>query len=161
MKFLVLQSLFLAIPFLWLILTNIQAKSNAPKPNQRKKWRKTTIQLVTNPPPSLQPENSEIPKESDNKANWAEIPVIPPRTMRSATSNEAPQEPDNRPNEANIPVKLPRAMRSATSNGGNPFRDRNADKPDELSVDKDAGFIASRSPARNNRTSDEKENYGL
>ncbi|KAH7524747.1 hypothetical protein FEM48_Zijuj06G0152200 [Ziziphus jujuba var. spinosa] len=140
---------------------NTVAKSNAPKPNQRKKWRKTTVQLVTNPPPSLQLENNEIPKEPDNRANDAEIPVIPLRTTRSVTPNQAAQEPDSIVNEAHIPVKLPRAMRSATSNGGNPFRDRNAEKPDELSVDKDAGFIASRSPAQNKRTSDEKENFGL
>ena len=111
----------------------------------------------------MQPENNnEAPKEADNRANEADIPVIPSRTIRSAISNEAPQEPENRLNEGNIPVKLPRAMRSATSNVGNPFRDRNADKPDEVTVNKEAaGVLASRSPARKNITSDEKENVGL
>lgn len=110
-----------------------------------------------------QENNSEVSKEVDNRANEADIPVIQSRTIRSATSNEGPQEPENRPNEANIPVKLPRAMRSATSNGGNPFRDRNADKLDEsATVNKEAaGVLASRSPARKNITSDEKENVGL
>lgn len=109
----------------------------------------------------MQPEsNGEVPKEPDNRANEADIPMIPSTTVRPAMSNEAPpQEPEYRPNEANIPVKLPRAMRSATSNGANPFRDRNADKKEEVSVNKESAGV--RSPARKNITSDEKENVGL
>ena len=112
-------------------------KPNAPKPNKRKKWRTPTIQLVTNPPPSSQPESSEQP---------------------------LPQKLDNTANEAEISVRLPRAMRSATTtNGGNLFRERNSEKTDESSVNKEAaGALAPpRSPVRQNRTSDEKENFGL
>lgn len=124
-----------------IIIIQLQAKSNAPKPNQRKKWRKSTIQLVTNPlpapPPPAQLENNEAPKKPEN----------------------------NNTSEADIPImKLPRAMRSAASNGGNLFRDRNASKSDASSVNKDtdAGVVAApRSPVRQNRTSEEKENFGV
>ncbi|ONI35368.1 hypothetical protein PRUPE_1G532000 [Prunus persica] len=111
---------------------NTLVKSNAPRPNQRKKWRKSTVQLVTNAPPPSQPEVAE-----------------------------APQRPDNRGHETSIPMKLPRAMRSAASNGSNPFRERNADKPDQSGVNKEGGIPTPRSPLRQNRTSDEKENRGL
>ncbi|XP_050159290.1 kinesin-like protein KIN-4C isoform X2 [Malus sylvestris] len=110
---------------------NTLVKSNAPKPNQRKKWRKSTIQLVTNAPPPSQPEVAE-----------------------------APRRPDNKGQEASIPMKLPRAMRSAAaSNSGNPFRDRNADKPQQSDANKEAGIPAPRSPLRQKRTKDEKENH--
>ncbi|KAF5746767.1 kinesin-like protein BC2 [Tripterygium wilfordii] len=112
---------------------NTVAKSNAPKPNQRKKWRKTVIQLVPVAPPSGQPENVEAPP---------------------------PQNADNSANEANIPLKLPRAMRSAASNSGNLLRERNTDKPDEL-TSKENGVLAPGSPARPPKTSEEKENHGL
>ncbi|XP_050379014.1 kinesin-like protein KIN-4C [Argentina anserina] len=112
---------------------NTLVKSNAPKPSERKKWRRRgTIQLVTNAPPPSQPATAE-----------------------------APQRPDKGAPEAPIPMKLPRAMRSAASNGGNPFRERNSDKSDQSGVNKDAGVAAPRSPLRQNKTSDEKENCGL
>ncbi|KAK9930271.1 hypothetical protein M0R45_027313 [Rubus argutus] len=111
---------------------NTLVKSNAPKPNQRKKWRRTTIQLVTNAPPPSQPETAE-----------------------------APQRPHKGAPEADIPMKLPRAMRSAASNGGNPFRERNSEKADQSGVNKEGGVPAPRSPLRQNKTSDEKENCGL
>ncbi|PON91611.1 Kinesin-like protein [Trema orientale] len=116
---------------------NTTVKPNAPKPNKRKKWRTSTIQLVTNPLPSSQPESNEQPP---------------------------PQKLDNSVNEADIPVKLPRAMRSATTtNGGNPFRERNAEKTEESSVNKEAAgpLAPPRSPVQQSRTLDEKENFGL
>ncbi|TQD89180.1 hypothetical protein C1H46_025263 [Malus baccata] len=111
---------------------NTLVKSNAPKPNQRKKWRKSTIQLVTNAPPPPQPEVAE-----------------------------APRRPDNKGHEASIPMKLPRAMRSvAASNVGNPFRERNAEKPEQSGANKEAGIPAApTSPLRQKRTTDEKENH--
>ncbi|KAM6543174.1 hypothetical protein CsatB_007621 [Cannabis sativa] len=123
---------------------NTTAKPNVPKPNKRKKWRTSSIQLVTNPPlPSSQPESGEQPPQ-------------PQPQLQS-------QKLDNIANGADIPIKLPRAMRSVTtSNGGNLFKERNAEKTDELSVYKEtAGALAPpRSPIRQNRTSDEKENIG-
>lgn len=109
----------------------VQARAKAPKPNPRKKWRKSVIQLVSVAPPSSQPENTEAPKKAENTAG-----------------------------EVDIPLKLPRTMRSAASNG-NPFRVRNSDQPDESAANnKETVASASRSPVRQARTLDEKENYG-
>lgn len=109
----------------------VQARAKAPKPNPRKKWRKSVIQLVSVAPPSSQPENTEAPKKAENTAV-----------------------------EVDIPLKLPRTMRSAASNG-NPFRVRNSDQPDESAANnKETVASASRSPVRQARTLDEKENYG-
>lgn len=110
---------------------NKMARAKAPKPNPRKKWRKSVIQLVSVAPPSSQPENTEAPKKAETTAV-----------------------------EVDIPLKLPRAMRSAASNG-NPFRVRNSDQPDESAANnKETVASASRSPVRQARTLDEKENYG-
>ncbi|KAA8528360.1 hypothetical protein F0562_035715 [Nyssa sinensis] len=109
---------------------NTLVKSNAPKPNQRKKWKKSVIQLVPTAPPSSQPEDTGGLKE-----------------------------PESNPIEADIPLKLPRAMRSAASNS-NPLRERNSDQLD-TSVNKEAGDPALRSPHRQTRTLDEKENCDL
>ncbi|PRQ21211.1 putative plus-end-directed kinesin ATPase [Rosa chinensis] len=128
---------------------NTLAKSNAPKPNQRKKWRRTTIQLVTNAPPPSQPATAEAPQRPDKGAPEVPIPM------------KLPQGADKGAPEAPIPMKLPRAMRSAASNGGNLFRERNSDKADQSGVNKEAGVPAPRSPLRQNKTSDEKENCGL
>ncbi|XP_062097683.1 kinesin-like protein KIN-4C isoform X2 [Humulus lupulus] len=126
---------------------NTAAKPNVPKPNKRKKWRTPTIQLVTNPPPpSSQPESSE----------QSHLP--PPQPQPQS------QKLDNNANGTDIPVKLPRAMRSATMTiGGDLFKERNVEKTEESSVNKDTagGALAPpRSPVRQNRTSDEKENFG-
>ncbi|XP_059631252.1 kinesin-like protein KIN-4C [Cornus florida] len=111
---------------------NTLAKSNAPKPPiQRKKWRKSVIQLVPVAPPSSQPEDN----------------------------NETGKKPENSKVEAEIPLKLPRAMRSAATNN-NPLRERNSDQPDAPVVSKGAGAPAPpRSPHRQGRASDE-ENRG-
>ncbi|KAL5777374.1 hypothetical protein ACOSP7_010300 [Xanthoceras sorbifolium] len=114
---------------------NTLAKSNVPKPNQRKKWRKSVIQLVPVAPPPSQAENTEVAKKTENSAS-----------------------------EADIPLKLPRAMRLAASNGGggggNLLRERNADQSDE-SVNKEPIILApSSSPARPKRKTEEKENRG-
>ncbi|XP_031248596.1 kinesin-like protein KIN-4C isoform X2 [Pistacia vera] len=111
---------------------NALVKSNAPKPNQRKKWRKSVIQLVPVAPTSMPPENN-------------------------TTEAEVPKKADNSASEADIPLKLPRAMRSAASNSSNLLRDRNADQSDET-VNKETTILASSSPARPKRTSEEKEN---
>ncbi|KAJ7006945.1 kinesin-like protein KIN-4C [Populus alba x Populus x berolinensis] len=139
---------------------NTMAKSNAPNANQRKKWRKSVIQLVPVPPPTARSENTEAAapqKADDNGASEADIPLKLPRAMRSAAPNTV-SETDNSASEAGIPLRLPRAMRSA-SHGGIFLRDRNADQAEE-SINKETAVLPTRSPARPKRTSDEKENYG-
>ena len=106
-----------------------QVKSNAPKPNQRKKWRKSTIQLVPVAPPSSQPQET----------------------------TDVQRKPENSTSENDIPLKLPRAMRSATSNGSNLLRERNVDQAEE-SVNKELSVLPQSSPARPKRATEEKEN---
>lgn len=112
----------------------LQAKPNVPRPNQRKKWRKSVLQLV---PVAPQQETTGAP--------------------RKAESTDIPRKPDNSTSEADIPPKLPRAMRLASSTGANLLRERNADQAEE-SVNKDSGVHPPSSPALPARTSDEKEN---
>lgn len=110
---------------------NTLVKSKASKPNQRKKWRTSTVLLVSDPPPSSQPE-----------------------------SIDAPQKPGNSSaSEGDIPLKLPRAMRSAASNSGNPLRERNAGQSDAV-ANKEPSVLTPTSPLRQRR-SEEKENNGL
>ncbi|KAE9457317.1 hypothetical protein C3L33_10753, partial [Rhododendron williamsianum] len=107
-------------------------KSNAPKPNQRKKWRKSVIQLVPVAAPTPQPEITEAIKKPESSAI-----------------------------EAEIPLQLPRAMRSAASNS-NLLRERNSEQSDVSVVNKDgSGAPAPTSSPRRQRMTDEKENRGL
>ncbi|KAH9756215.1 kinesin-like protein KIN-4C [Citrus sinensis] len=108
---------------------NTLVKSNAPKPNQRKKWRKSTIQLVPVAPPSSQPQET----------------------------TDVQRKPENSTSETDIPLKLPRAMRSTTSNGSNLLRERNVDQAEE-SVNKELSVLPQSSPARPKRATEEKEN---
>lgn len=110
----------------------MQAKSKAPKPNQRKKWRTSTVLLVSGPPPSSQPENTGAPQKPDNSSA----------------------------SEGDIPLKLPRAMRSAASNSGNLLRERNAGQSDAVANKEPAAVLPPTSPLRQRRT-EEKENNGL
>ncbi|KAK8552132.1 hypothetical protein V6N12_040745 [Hibiscus sabdariffa] len=86
---------------------NTVAKPDAPRPNRRKKWGKSMIQLVPVAPPenvaAAEPETNEPLKIADNLC---------------------PSESDT------IPLKLPRAMRS---NGSKLLRERNVDQQDESS----------------------------
>lgn len=57
-------------------------KSKAPNPSQRKKWKKSAIQLVpTVPPPQL--ENRESQMKPEDPPIETEIPLQLPRAMRS------------------------------------------------------------------------------
>ncbi|XP_022768453.1 kinesin-like protein KIN-4C [Durio zibethinus] len=116
---------------------NTLAKPNASKPNQRKKWGKSVIQLVPVAPPASQPENTAAPQNPEN--------VDPLK------------KPDNCLSDSDIPLKLPRAMRSASSNGNKLLRERNEDRQDE-STNKEPAVLAPSSPLRPTRTSEEKEN---
>ncbi|KAL2489056.1 P-loop containing nucleoside triphosphate hydrolase superfamily protein [Forsythia ovata] len=73
-------------------------KSNAPKPNKRKKWRKSVIQLVPSIPPT--PE-AQAPVKSESNVE-ADIPLKLPRAMRSAFPNNNPLKERNldQPNES-------------------------------------------------------------
>ncbi|KAG7535001.1 P-loop containing nucleoside triphosphate hydrolase [Arabidopsis thaliana x Arabidopsis arenosa] len=124
---------------------NTTGKSNVPRPSQRKKWKKTVLQLVPVGPPAL----PTPPASSQEEAN--------PVTLDS----EAARMPENSESgESNsIKLKLPRAMRSASSNGSNLLRERNADQNGGESVG-NGGFVPSNSGrASGSRTSDEKENH--
>ncbi|XP_057490870.1 kinesin-like protein KIN-4C [Actinidia eriantha] len=110
---------------------NSMAKSNAPKPNQRKKWKKAVIQLVPAAPTS-QPERTEAAKKPES--NTIDV--------------------------AEVPLQLPRVMRYAASNS-NLLRERNSEQLDAFVVNKENGAPATRSPPRQQRTREEKENQGI
>ncbi|OIW04314.1 hypothetical protein TanjilG_32506 [Lupinus angustifolius] len=140
---------------------NTAGKSNASKANPRKKWRKSSIVLVSDPPPSLQPSNSEVPKiiretnvssnvsQNMHSSSWSVNSSIPPKTENNVIGTD-------------IPLRIPRAMqRQASSNISVPLGDRNASKPDEPvnSNKKDPEVVIARSPVRQKRAL-EKENNG-
>ncbi|KAI4307496.1 hypothetical protein L6164_030675 [Bauhinia variegata] len=142
---------------------NTLAKSTAPKPNHRKKWRKSTILLVSNPPPLSQSENSEVPRKQNNGTSEANIPVKPAQIRPSRPENAAvaPKVEGFSFDPEDIPLKLPRVMRkAASSNAVVPFWDRNSSKPDESVVKTESDVIDTRSPVRQKRTFEEKENSG-
>lgn len=63
-----------------------QATSNLSKPNLRKKWRKSVIQLVPATPPASQAQNIEAP-EQPKASGETDIPLKLPRAMRSTLTN--------------------------------------------------------------------------
>ncbi|KAK4352319.1 hypothetical protein RND71_027837 [Anisodus tanguticus] len=115
---------------------NTMAKSNAPKPNQRKKWKKSVIQLVP-ATPTTQASNADAPTKTSQRSN-ADASV---KTENSVGEIDTP------------PLKLPRAMRSALTNG-NTLRERNSETNDSA-IDLTTP-PAPRSPLR--QAKDEKEN---
>ncbi|KAG7538719.1 Kinesin motor domain [Arabidopsis suecica] len=124
---------------------NTTGKSNVPRPSQRKKWKKTVLQLVPVGPPAL----PTPPASSQEEAN--------PVTLDSETARMPENSESGESNS--IKLKLPRAMRSASSNGSNLLRERNADQNGGESVG-NGGFVPSNSGrASGSRTSDEKENH--
>lgn len=146
----------------------LQGKSNAPRPIQRKKWRKSTIQLVPVTPAPVQGENTELPpvkvetavenvaavnKNTDSSENI----TVGKKTGNSSSSTA----------ETNIPLKLPRAMRSVASSNSNSnsnlLRVRNSEHGEEPVVvqHKESGEPARRSPLRRPKKSEEKENFGV
>ncbi|PPD71172.1 hypothetical protein GOBAR_DD31945 [Gossypium barbadense] len=71
---------------------NVLAKHNAPKPNKRKKWRKSVVQLVPVAPPSSQRENTattpQSPKNVDPPKQSDERPTSTIRSAASSISNK-------------------------------------------------------------------------
>lgn len=138
----------------------LQAKSNVPKgTNPRKKWRKSTIVLVTDPPPSLQSDKSEVAKKENNNISEASVSTDIPQKMPSTRFENASVAPKAESNfiETDIPLKIPRAMRKQVpSNGGGlPLGERNISKPDESVNKKDPEVLVQP------KSTLEKENSGL
>ncbi|KAB2082880.1 hypothetical protein ES319_A05G227700v1 [Gossypium barbadense] len=115
---------------------NTMPKPDVPKPNRRKKWGKSMIQLVPVAPPASEPENAAA---ADNPEK-----IEPPKKP----DNSCPSESDT------IPLKLPRAMRS---NGSKLLRERNAED-ESTNTTKEPPALVPTSPVRPTRTSEEKEN---
>lgn len=114
-----------------------------PRPSQRKKWKKTVLQLVPVGPPAP----PTTPASSQEQANPLNLEM------------EAATKPENSDSGESMKLKLPRAMRSASSNGSNLLRERNADQSGGESVG-NGGFVQNNSGrASGSRTSDEKENH--
>ncbi|CAN4092353.1 unnamed protein product [Withania somnifera] len=117
---------------------NTRVKSNAPKPNKRKQWRKSTIQLVPTAP-TTQASNDDGPIKTSQPGNA-----------------DASVKTENNVGETDTPaLKLPRAMRSALTNG-NTLRERNSETNDSV-VDLTIP-PAHTTPLRQTKASDEKEN---
>ncbi|XP_016460351.1 kinesin-like protein KIN-4C [Nicotiana tabacum] len=111
---------------------NSLAKSKAPKPDRRKKWGKSVIQLV---------------------------PAAPTTQASNADGSVDAAVTENKVNEidSTSPLKLPRAMRSALTNGNNTLRERNSETSDPV-IDLITPPASARSPHRPANTSDGKEN---
>ncbi|QHN92582.1 Chromosome-associated kinesin [Arachis hypogaea] len=142
---------------------NTQAKSNIQKDTQRKKWRKSKIQLVPVPATSMQPDNSEAIKKENNVIIEAIASNNIPQKVHSFRSENALVIPkvENNFIETDIPLRIPRAMRKqAPSIGGSiPLGDRNASKQEESVSKKEPEAFDARSPIQQKRAL-EKENNG-
>ncbi|XP_027368410.1 kinesin-like protein KIN-4C [Abrus precatorius] len=143
---------------------NTLAKSNAQKANQRKKWRKSTIVLVSDPPPSSQSDNSEVSKKESNSISEANVFMNIPQKMHWSRPENVSVAPkvEKSLTETDIPLRIPRAMRKQVSSnvGGLPLGDRNAsNKPDESVNKKDSEVVEARSPVQPKKIF-EKENNG-
>ncbi|WJX34931.1 Kinesin-like protein KIN-4C [Trifolium repens] len=144
---------------------NKQVKSNV-NGNQKKKLHKATIILVPDlSQPSLQSENSNVPKpkkqinnNGDNEPNAVvkiqpKLPTSKPEYAASAPKAERNfVDPDS-------PVKKPRHVRrGSSSNIGVPLFDRNATGKSDESVSKEPENFEDRRRPRQKRTQEEKEN---
>ncbi|OIW16560.1 hypothetical protein TanjilG_17733 [Lupinus angustifolius] len=141
---------------------NTVAKSNAQKGNPRKKWRKSSIVLVSDPPHSLQPSNSEVPKKENDNISETNVSSSRPQNMHSyrPESSSIPSKAENNVIGTNIPLRIPRAMqRQVSSKVSVPLGDINAIKPDESVNNKEHEVVDARSSSRQKRTL-EKENSG-
>lgn len=81
---------------------NNMATSGVPKPMNRKKWRKSVIQLVPAPPPTSQAQNVEAPMQPKSN-DEIDIPLKLPRAMRSTFTNSNLLKERNT-DQANEPV---------------------------------------------------------
>ncbi|XP_047322326.1 kinesin-like protein KIN-4C [Impatiens glandulifera] len=108
---------------------------NTAKPSMKKKWKRSSIQL---------------------------IPMGPPTEQGSAEITEKHESSSNAPN---IPPQLPRPTSNVVSNSNNPLRVRNSKPHGNIPIsgggNKEADPPAPKSPKKQQRTIDEKENQGL
>ncbi|KAL0308106.1 UNVERIFIED_CONTAM: Kinesin-like protein KIN-4C [Sesamum angustifolium] len=75
--------------------------ANAPKPNLRKKWRKSVIQLVPATPIESQAQNVDVPEQAKSNGE-IDIPLKLPRAMRSTltSNNQLKERNSDQPNES-------------------------------------------------------------
>ncbi|GFP89555.1 chromosome-associated kinesin kif4 [Phtheirospermum japonicum] len=98
---------------------NNLALSGVPKPtNPRKKWRKSTIQLVPATPAVAQSQNVEVPEQPKTTVETDNMPLKLPRAIRSplTNNNQLPNEPVNDENCTSSSLGSPR-QQARTKNG--------------------------------------------
>ncbi|KAK4434246.1 Kinesin-like protein KIN-4C [Sesamum alatum] len=80
---------------------NNLANASVPKPNLRKKWRKSVIQLVPATPTEPQTQNVEVPEQAKTNGE-TDIPLKLPRAMRSTltSNNQLKERNSDQPNES-------------------------------------------------------------
>jgi len=143
----------------------LQAKSNAQKANQRKKWRKSTVPtvVVVPDPPSAQSDNAEIPNKESNSISEPNISMNVPQKVLSSRPENVPAAPKVEKNvtETDIPLRIPRAMRKQVSSngGGLPLGDVNGSSKADECFNKESEVSEGRSPLKQKGTL-EKENSG-
>uniref|UniRef100_A0A162A4H0 Kinesin motor domain-containing protein n=1 Tax=Daucus carota subsp. sativus TaxID=79200 RepID=A0A162A4H0_DAUCS len=71
---------------------NTKVMSDAPKPEQRKKWRKPSFKIVQEAPISSQIECSEVPNNTQSTVSESDVPLKLPRAMRSMSSDTVLKE---------------------------------------------------------------------
>ncbi|KAL8145413.1 kinesin-like protein KIN-4C isoform X2 [Apium graveolens] len=107
---------------------NTKVSSDAPKPEQRKKWRKPpTYKVVPNAQLSSQTECPEVLKNPQSTAA-----------------------------ESDVPLKLPRAMRSMSSD--TTLKENNSDQPKDPVTSKEVETLVPRSSGQQAKPADDKEN---
>ncbi|XP_058747789.1 kinesin-like protein KIN-4C isoform X2 [Vicia villosa] len=131
---------------------NALPKSNATKGNERKKWRNSSVVLVTEPPPSSSlPGDSDVPKKEKTNISEANVYVDIPQKMHPPKFENASMPPKPEVNDTKIPLRIPRAMQKQGSLSTIlPLGDRNASKQDE-SIKKEPEVDAT-IPIRQKRT---------
>ncbi|KAL0392205.1 UNVERIFIED_CONTAM: Kinesin-like protein KIN-4C [Sesamum radiatum] len=79
---------------------NNLANASVPKPNLRKKWRKSVIQLVPATPIESQAQNVDVPEQAKSNGE-IDIPLKLPRAMRSTltSNNQLKERNSDQPNE--------------------------------------------------------------
>ncbi|XP_020547897.1 LOW QUALITY PROTEIN: kinesin-like protein KIN-4C [Sesamum indicum] len=80
---------------------NNLANASVPKPNLRKKWRKSVIQLVPATPIESQTQNVDVPEQAKTNGE-IDIPLKLPRAMRSTltSNNQLKERNSDQPNES-------------------------------------------------------------
>ncbi|XP_020547155.1 kinesin-like protein KIN-4C [Sesamum indicum] len=82
-------------------IRNNLANASVPKPNLRKKWRKSVIQLVPATPIESQTQNVDVPEQAKTNGE-IDIPLKLPRAMRSTltSNNQLKERNSDQPNQS-------------------------------------------------------------